>query len=82
MWKKCVPICVISLREAWSRPQVSDAWCVTSSQGNVDQYVALSRLPAGDRDSRGNDVGTVPLVNSHPIDGDDVVMSNASRETS
>ena len=61
---------------------MSDVGCVTRSQGNVDHYVELSRLPADDRDGCGDDVGSVPLVVGHLIDGDDVAMGKASRKTS
>ena len=52
-----VPQQLASVRETRPRPQVSAVGCITSSQGNVDHYVALSQLPAGDRDSCGDDVG-------------------------
>lgn len=52
-----VPQHLVSVRETRPRPQVNAVECVTRLHGNVDQYVALSRLPVGDRDSCGDDVG-------------------------
>lgn len=51
---------------------MSGGGCVTSSQGNVDHYVALSRLPAGDRDGCGEGVESVPCVDGCVVDGDNV----------
>ena len=50
---------------------MSGGGCVTSSQGNVDHYVALSRLPAGDRDGCSEGVGSVLWVDGCFVDGDD-----------
>lgn len=51
-----VPQHLVSVCETRPRPQVNAVGCVTRSQGNVDHYVELSRLPADDRDSCGDDV--------------------------